>query len=192
MLAPKSQPSLVASASCALIAVGITWIVMALSTVHWLNRLPSASRDVSGKMILQISIIAAAGGIVIVVLALLRNRGALLLSLFMVALCVELAGARVLPALDPFISTRFHGELLRSHRYPDRVFTFHLTRSLQYGLNFYLGREVGECPPADADAALVLTTPQGLDEIRKMGRVQGSLDEPYEGILYVPVLPTPR
>jgi 4-amino-4-deoxy-L-arabinose transferase-like glycosyltransferase len=192
ILAPKSQPSLVASARCAFIVVGITWIVMAFSAVHWLNRLPAASRDVSGKMILQISIIAVAGGIVIVALALLRNRGALLLSLFMVALCVELAGARVLPALDPFISTRFHGELLRSHRYPDRVFTFHLTRSLQYGLNFYLGREVAEWPAADADAALVLTTPQGLDEIRKMGRVQGSLDEPYEGILYVPVLPAPR
>jgi len=192
ILAPKSQPSRVASAWCALISVGITWIVMALSTVHWLNRLPAAARNVSGKMILQISILAVAGGIVIVVLALLRNRGALLFSLFMVALCVELAGSRVLPALDPFISARFHGELLTNHRYPDRVFTFHLTRSWQYGLNFYLGREVAEWPPADADAALVLTTPQGLDEIRKMGRVQGSLDEPYEGILYVPVLPAPR
>jgi 4-amino-4-deoxy-L-arabinose transferase-like glycosyltransferase len=192
ILAPKSQPSRVASAWCALISVGITWIVMALSTVHWLNRLPAAARNVSGKMILQISILAVAGGIVIVVLALLRNRGALLFSLFMVALCVELAGSRVLPALDPFISARFHGELLTNHRYPDRVFTFHLTRSWQYGLNFYLGREVAEWPPADADAALVLTTPQGLDEIRKMGRVQGALDEPYEGILYVPVLPAPR
>ena len=46
--------------------------------------------------------------------------------------------------------------------------------------------------PADADAALVLTTPQGLDEIRNMDRVQGALDEPYEGILYVPVLPAAR
>ena len=189
---PKSQPALLASGWCALIAVGITWIVMALSAVHWINRLPAAARDVAGRMILHTSILAVAGGIVIVVLALLRNRGAVLLSFFMAALCVELAGARVLPALDPFISARFHGELLRNHRYPDRVFTFHLTRSWQYGLNFYLGREVAEWPPADADAALVLTTPQGLDEIRKMGRVQGALDEPYEGILYVPVLPAPR
>ena len=190
-LALKPQASLVASAWCVL-AVGITWIVMALSTVHWIDRLPAVARDVSGRMILHISIFAVAGGIVIVVLAFLRNRGALLLSFFMVALCVELAGARVLPALDPFISARFHGELLRNHRYPNRVFTFHLTRSWQYGLNFYLGREVAEWSPSDADAALVLTTAQGLDEIRKMGRVQGALDEPYEGILYAPVLPAPR
>jgi 4-amino-4-deoxy-L-arabinose transferase-like glycosyltransferase len=192
ILAPRSSASRAPAAWCVLIAVGVTWIVMALSAVHWVNRLPSAARDVAGRMILHISILAVAGGIVIVVLALLRKHGALLLSLFMVALCVELAGARVLPALDPFISARFHGELLRNHRYPNRVFTFHLTRSWQYGLNFYLSREVVEWPPADADAALVITTPQGLDEIRKMGRVQGALDEPYEGILYVPVLPAPR
>jgi 4-amino-4-deoxy-L-arabinose transferase-like glycosyltransferase len=192
ILAPQSRPSLVASAWCVLIAVGITWIVMALSAVYRVNRLPAALRDVSGRIILLISIMAVACGIVIVVLALLRNRGALLFSFFMVALCVELAGARVLPALDPFISARFHGELLRNHRYPSRVFTFHLTRSWQYGLNFYLGREVAEWSPSDADAALVLTTPQGLDEIRKMARVQGALDEPYQGILYVPVLPAAR
>jgi 4-amino-4-deoxy-L-arabinose transferase-like glycosyltransferase len=192
ILAPKSPVSLVASAWCTLIAVGVTWIVMALSAVHWVNRLPAAARDVSGKMVWHLSIIAIAGGILIAVLAVLRNRGALLLSFFLAVLCVELAGARVLPALDPFISARFHGELLRNHRYPNRVFTFHLNRSWQYGLNFYLGREIAEWSPADVSAALVLTTPQGLGEIRKTGRVQGPLDEPYEGILYVPVLPASR
>jgi 4-amino-4-deoxy-L-arabinose transferase-like glycosyltransferase len=182
----------VSSARCVLIAVGVTWIVIALSAVHWLSRLPAAARDVPEKMILQVSIIAISGGIAIVGLGFRRGREALLLSFFVAALCAELAGARVLPALDPFISARFHGELLRNHRYPDRVFTFHLTRSWQYGLNFYLGREIVEWTPADTSAALVLTTPQGLDEIRKTDRVQGALDEPYEGILYVPVLPAVR
>jgi hypothetical protein len=116
----------------------------------------------------------------------------LLLSFFLAALCVEFAGARVLPALDPFVSARFHGELLRNHRYPNRVFTFHVNRSWQYGLNFYLGREIAEWSLDDVGAALVLTTPQGLDEIRKANRVQEALDEPYEGILYVPVLPAAR
>ena len=37
ILAPKSQPSLVGSAWCVLIAVGITWIVMAVSAVHWVD-----------------------------------------------------------------------------------------------------------------------------------------------------------
>src|SRR5580700_3760924 len=184
--------SSVPSARCVLIAVGVTWIVMALSAVHWVNRLPAAARDISGKMVWHISIIAIAGGILIAALAFLRNRGALLLSFFLAALCVEFAGARVLPALDPFVSARFHGELLRNHRYPNRVFTFHVNRSWQYGLNFYLGREIAEWSLDDVGAALVLTTPQGLDEIRKANRVQEALDEPYEGILYVPVLPAAR
>ena len=180
------------SARCVLIAIGVTWIVMAISAAHWVNRLPAAARVIPEKMILQVSIVAISGGIAIVVLGFRRGREVLLVSFFLAALCVELAGARVLPTLDPFLSARFHGELLRNHRYPDRVFTFHLTRSWQYGLNFYLGRELVEWSPADSGAALVLTTPQGLDEIRKAARVQGALDEPYEGILYVPVLPAAR
>jgi 4-amino-4-deoxy-L-arabinose transferase-like glycosyltransferase len=192
MLEVKAPASFLSSLRCVLIAVGVTWIVMALSAVHWVNRLPTTARDVPEKMILQISIIAISGGIAIVGLGFRRGREALLLSFFLAALCVELAGARVLPALDPFISARFHGELLRNHRYPDRVFTFHVNRSWQYGLNFYLERELAEWSPDDVGAALVLTTPQGLDEIRKANRVREALDEPYEGILYVPVLPAAR
>ena len=192
ILAKKSPAALNPSARWVLAAVGITWIALALSVAQWVNRLPAAARDVSGKMISHISIIVIAGGIVIAVLGFLGNRGALLLSFFLIAFCVEIAGVRILPALDPFISARFHGDLLRNHRHPDRVFTFQLTRSWQYELNFYLGREVAEWSPADKEAALVLTTPQGLEEIRKTGRVQGALDEPYEGILYVPVLPGAR
>ena len=165
---------------------------MALSAVHWVNRLPAAARDVPEKMILQVSIIAISGGIAIVVLGFRRGREALLLSFFLAALCVELAGARVLPALDPFISARFHGELLRNHRYPNRVFTFHLTRSWQYGLNFYLGRELAEWSAGGCRCSARPYDATGLDEIRKTDRVQGALDEPYEGILYVPVLPAAR
>ena len=150
------------------------------------------ARNIPGETIMLTSILVLAAGMAITLLGFVRIRSALLFSILLVAFCVELAGARVLPALDPFISARFHGDRLRNHRYPNRVFTFHLARSWQYGLNFYLGREVTEWAPSDADAALVLTTPQGLDEIRKMARVQGALDEPYEGILYVPVLPAAR
>jgi hypothetical protein len=131
-------------------------------------------------------------GIAIATLGLLRNRGAILCSFLTVMLLVEIAGARILPALDPYLSARFHGNLLRNDRFPARVFTFNLTRSWEYGLDFYLEREVPKWSPDDPNAALVLTTPQGLEEIRKLGRFQGALDEPYVGILYVPVLPAPR
>jgi len=184
--------SSISSDRWALSGIGITWIVIALSAARWVHRLPETARENPGKMISYIAYAAVAVGAAIAVLGFLRKRSAMLLSLFLVAFWVEVVGARVLPGLDPSISARFHGELLHNHCYQNRVFTFHLTRSWKYGLNFYLNREVAEWSPSDQDAALVLTTPQGMEEIRKSGRMEHTLHEPYEGIVYVPVLPALR
>lgn len=81
---------------------------------------------------------------------------------------------------------------MRNDLHPDRIFTYHLSRSWVWGLAFYFHRELPEWSPVDPEAALVLTTPGGLDEIRKFGRFQGNLDEPYVGVLYVPVNQAPR
>ena len=172
--------------------LGVTWIALALSALYWVNRLPGSAREAAGKALWVAAIVAGFGGVAIAVLGMFRKREALLLSFFLVAFCVEIAGSFVLPALDPSLSARFHGNLLRNSRYPDRVFTFKLARSWQYGLNFYLEREIPEWTASDSRAALVLTMPLALSEIRKTDRVQGTLEEPYGGILYVPVLPAPR
>ncbi|MGA8145619.1 MAG: phospholipid carrier-dependent glycosyltransferase [Candidatus Acidiferrales bacterium] len=187
---PHASPG--SSARWTLGAIGVTWIAMALSAARWMSRLQTPAREVSGRAILLGVIIGLVGGIAVALLGMLRNRGALLVAMFLVAVFVEIAGARVLPALDPYLSARYHGNLLRNDRYPNRVFTFHLARSWVYGLDFYLEREIPEWSPADTGAALVLTTPRGLEEIRKLSRVQGALDEPYAGILYVPVMPAAR
>ena len=191
-LSAPSQTGLSSPGRWVMAAVGMTWIALALSAARWVNRLPLGARDVSGKTITHIAIVGVAGGVAIGALALSRNRGALLVSFFLITFFVELAGAIVLPALDPFLSARFHGNLLRHSHYPDRVFTFQMTRTWQYGLDFYLEREIPDWVPNDPRVALVLTTPQGLAEIARTGRVQGTLEEPYGGIVYVPVLPAPR
>ena len=181
-----------ASARGVLAAIGVTWIALGISAAVWAHRLPEAAREAPGMTLTHAAIAGIVAGIAIATLGLLRNRGAILCSFLTVMLLVEIAGARILPALDPYLSARFHGNLLRNDRFPARVFTFNLTRSWEYGLDFYLEREVPKWSPDDPNAALVLTTPQGLEEIRKLGRFQGALDEPYVGILYVPVLPAPR
>ena len=94
--------------------------------------------------------------------------------------------------LDPFISARWHAQLLRNDRHPDRIFTYRLARSWDFGLAFYFQRELPEWSPADPNPALVLTTPTGLEEIRRLHRFYGTLEEGYQGILYVPIEPTPR
>jgi 4-amino-4-deoxy-L-arabinose transferase-like glycosyltransferase len=112
-------------------------------------------------------------------------------SLLVVSAMVA-ANLRVLPALDPFLSGRREAAFLRHDLRPDRIFTFHLNRSWNYGLAFYFHRELPEWSPENPEAALVLTTPKGLEEIEKAGRFQGELSETEKGILYVPIGPLPR
>jgi 4-amino-4-deoxy-L-arabinose transferase-like glycosyltransferase len=185
----SSDSPLVRSTSCAL---GFTWIAMALSAAVWMRRLPPGAKDLVGHAIIICSVLAMVGGVAIVALAIFRKRVAIPLSLFLVVILVIAAGAHVLPALDPYLSARQHAAMLRNDRRPDRIFTYHLNRSWSFGLAFYLDREIPEWSPSDPDAAFLLTTPRGLEELRKLGRFRGILDETYRGILYVPVLPVPR
>ncbi len=173
-------------------ALGFTWFAMGLSAAHWMHRLPPGAKDHAGRAIFVCALFAIVDGVAIAALGILRKRAAIVLSVLLVMLIVETAGARILPVLDPYLSARRHAASLHDDRRPDRIFTFHLNRSWNFGLAFYLGREVSEWSPADPEAALLLTTPQGLDELRRLGRFHGNLDEDYRGILYVPVLPAPR
>lgn len=173
-------------------AVGITWIGIGLTAVIRAYRMPVGMREDLGGAILALSALGATGGILIVALALFRRRSPLLVSFFLVVIVVLFAGARLLPSLDPYVSARPHAALLQRDLRPDRIFTYHLRRSWNYGLAFYMRRELPEWSPQDPEPALVLTSPAGLDDLRKLGRFQGALEETYRGILFVPVRPAPR
>jgi 4-amino-4-deoxy-L-arabinose transferase-like glycosyltransferase len=173
------------------LAMGLTWIALGLSAGHWERRLPQSARDAAGHAISLAVAAAVTGGIIIAILALFRRRMAVTISVLLVVLLVEIAGLGILPALDPYISARWHGQLLRNDLHPDRIFTYRLQRSWNYGLAFYLRRELPEWKPSDPGSALILTTPEGLKNIRELHRFYGSLDEPYKGVLYVPVGPVP-
>ncbi|MGA9182164.1 MAG: hypothetical protein WB117_14480, partial [Candidatus Acidiferrales bacterium] len=74
----------------------------------------------------------------------------------------------------------------------DRLFAFQLKRSWNYGLAFYLHRELPEWSPEDPEAALVLTDRAGFEKVEKAGRFQGELEQPRTGIFFVPIEPAPR
>ncbi len=171
-------------------ALGLTWVAMGLSTATLIHRLPQGARESMGHMIYICAALAIGGGIAIAALKLPRKGGAILTSALLVVILVEMAGAFLLPSLDPYISARPHAEMLHNDRRPERIFTFQLQRSWDYGLAFYLERELPEWSPTDPQAALVLTTPKGLEKIQELGRLGGTLEESHRGILYVPVLPT--
>jgi len=173
-------------------AIGFTWFALGVWSGLWMRRLPQTLHGASGGAIVTSAIIAAVGGWAIAALAFLRRPALIAVTLLLSAVLVEIATSRILPALDPVISARPHAELLSRDLHPDRIFTFDLPRAWDYGLAFYLGRELPEWSPANPDSALVLTTPQGLEEMRRLGRFNGTLDEDYQGILFVPAFPMPR
>ncbi len=171
------------------LAIACTWLVLGIAAAIWTHRLPAAEHDALNNSILLAAIIAALGAVVIAFLAFRRNSAFIAFSVLLVAVLVGIAGISILPRLDPFISARWHAQLLSNDRHPDRIFTYHLPRSWSYGLAFYLVRELPEWSPSDPNPALVLTTPSGLKEIRQLHRFYGDLEETVQGILYVPIGP---
>jgi 4-amino-4-deoxy-L-arabinose transferase-like glycosyltransferase len=173
-------------------ALGLTWIILGISAALWVQRLAQSERDAIGHTILLAAIVAIVGGIAVVYIALRGKNSFVGASLLLIILSTEIANVAILPALDPYISARWHAGLMRNDLHPDHIFIFRLSRSWDYGLAFYFGRELPEWSPDDPEPALVLTTPAGLEQIRQFHRFFGTLDEPYKGILYVPIGPRPR
>jgi 4-amino-4-deoxy-L-arabinose transferase-like glycosyltransferase len=121
-----------------------------------------------------------------------RKHLAVPLTLLFVASAVEFLNFAVLPSLDWLYSARPYAELLHNDLRKDRLFVHQLPRSWDFGLAFYFSRELPEWSPADPEPALVLTQQRQIPALRKMGRIQGDVEEPYGGIELVPIAPAPR
>lgn len=174
------------------VALGVTWVLVGAGFLLWLRRVSPAMReDVKGSIVLAGGIVVA-GGIAIALSGVVQKRISVFLIIALTVLCVEIAGMRILPSLDPYLSARWHAQFLRNDAHPDRIYTYRLPRAWSYGLAFYMGRELPEWNPKDPEPALVLTTSKGLEEMTKMDRFQGELEENYKGILYVPAFPARR
>jgi len=173
-------------------SIGLTWIFLAVAALFWLHRIPASERADLHAALLPLVLIALVGGVAIFVIAFRRPRTAVYASIFLAVLSLCLAGRSVLPSLDPYVSARPYALRLRDSHFPNRIFTYQLARSWDYGLAFYFRRELPEWSPADPDAVLLLTTPQGLEKVKQQHRFGGTLEETYRGILLVPVLPAAR
>jgi 4-amino-4-deoxy-L-arabinose transferase-like glycosyltransferase len=172
------------------LGISLVWIVLAISAFFMARKFPVAGTG-------RIAGFATAIGVLVVLAMLLAGLRQNLLgvaasSSLAVAAAVAVAGLVILPAMDPYVSARSHAAFLRGDLRPDRIYTYHLNRAWNYGLAFYLRRELPEWSPQEPDAALVLTNHKGLDEMVKAGRFRGELNETEQGILYVPISPIPR
>jgi 4-amino-4-deoxy-L-arabinose transferase-like glycosyltransferase len=175
-------------------AIGVTWIALAAIFLHATHKSPftDMSRSTASLTVVALALaIAVSAGILYA--GMRRNfRLAVILCSFCAVATLELANIAVLPALDPYVSARPHAEFLRNDLHPERIFTYQLRRTWNYGLAFYFRREIPEWSPQDPDAALVLTSREGFEKIVKAGRFRGAEEPPQQGILYVPVEAAPR
>ncbi|MFZ3215093.1 MAG: phospholipid carrier-dependent glycosyltransferase [Candidatus Acidiferrales bacterium] len=173
---------------------GVVWFTLAAVFRHAAHKGPFAE---IGGVVPQLA--ATAMGIAIVGAGLLCFAGFrrdFRLAVTVCALCVivalETANIQVLPPLDPYLSARAHAAFLRNDLHPERIFTFELRRTWDYGLAFYFHRELPEWSLEDPEPALVLTSGAGYEAIVRAGRFRGDLEQPERGVIYVPIEPAPR
>ncbi len=88
-------------------------------------------------------------GMTIVILAFKKRTAAAFITVVLLVISiVGVADAVVLPRLDSRISARpFARKLQETHSFGSNVSTYHLARGLQYGMEFYLNRELPEWRP---------------------------------------------
>ena len=174
--------------------VGLVWLVLAATFLHATHKLPFTEMGPAigfvAEAVLGIAIAVTAG--ILFAGARKNLRMVVLLCGACVIAMLEIANSVVLPALDPYISARPHAAFFQNDLHPDRIFTYQLRRSWNYGLAFYFNRELPEWSPQDPDAALVLTSREGLEKIVQAGRFRSVEEPPAQGIIYVPVAPAPR
>ena len=172
--------------------IGLAWMVLGVAAAR--ARFPLWVRfgRLSIAMALFAGFVLVLLGVALVAASYFRSPTRIMgFSVLLAAASVEVASLVVLPAIGPAVSARFHAEFMRNDQHPERIFTYQLSRGWVYGLNFYFHRELPEWSPSDPNAALVLTTPAGLQEMRQLGRVNGEIEQAQPGLVYAPVLPVP-
>jgi 4-amino-4-deoxy-L-arabinose transferase-like glycosyltransferase len=167
--------------------MGITWLALGIAAGQYF--LPNPQTATAAQSILLVACVAAL--ISFVAGFKLNLRLLILASAAAAAITVEIAGPTLLPGIDPDISARQRAAWIDAAARPD-LYTFHLTRSMNFGLAFYAARPIAEWAPENSGAASILTTSQGLIELKKLGRFSGGVNPQERGIRYVKIEPVAR
>jgi 4-amino-4-deoxy-L-arabinose transferase-like glycosyltransferase len=154
-----------------LAAVGGTFLLLSASAGYWLRRLPPEAGFGDPHRVIRWTVAAAAGGVLIALLAILPRRwAAVLAAAILTAGLVEAANRRILPQLDPYLSPRAAARAAQARSVATEDFAVYaLRREWQFGLNFYFQRELPEWSPRAPRPAWVYTNAAGLAEFERLG-----------------------
>src|SRR5690348_6062042 len=120
-----------------LTGVGISWLLIGFAAAYAIGRvnpgLVGLSRFFGGAAVIV--------GLLLIAASFYRSGQLVIpLCILFVTVGIETANLRLVPQLDRFYSARSHAELMHNDLRPDRIFTYQLPRSWDYGLAFYFRR----------------------------------------------------
>jgi 4-amino-4-deoxy-L-arabinose transferase-like glycosyltransferase len=125
---------------------------------------------VRGPLVSLYVIVAAVGGLIVIVAALLRQtRAGLSFSVVLVLFLLNLVYVS-LGKLDSELSARSCARQIGAERAANTYF-FKLQRSWQYQLNFYLHREIMEWSPNVSGEVTVATSEKNLEELERSAQI---------------------
>jgi 4-amino-4-deoxy-L-arabinose transferase-like glycosyltransferase len=131
--------------------------------------------QVRGPLVSLYVIVAAVGGLIVIVAALRRTRAGLTFSVVVVLFLLNLVYVSVV-RLDPQLSARSCARQIGVERAAN-TYSFKLQRSWQYQLNFYLHREIVEWSPGVAGEAVVVTGQKNLEELKRSAQIIAVISE---------------
>jgi 4-amino-4-deoxy-L-arabinose transferase-like glycosyltransferase len=137
--------------------IGFSFPLLALLSPLELRRLPVESGMNAAGAWMPILVLGSAGGIVCALLALLRwERAAIAGLAILIATLGVVANVKILPRLDPYFSAR-QAARISSEQVPSsgQLSILGTDRSLQFGLEYYLGHSVPEWTEAAPKPAWV-------------------------------------
>jgi hypothetical protein len=131
---------------------------------------------IRGPLVSLYVMVAAVGGLIVIVAAFLRQtRAGLTFSVVLVLFLFNLVYVSV-GRLDPQLSVRSCARQIGVERVAN-TYSFKLQRSWQYQLNFYLHREIVEWSPSVAGEAVVVTSQKNLEDLKRSAQIVAVISE---------------
>jgi 4-amino-4-deoxy-L-arabinose transferase-like glycosyltransferase len=161
--------------------LGATWLALVVGAGFWLHRQVPSSAFAQLNNIWYFLAFAAAGGAIIAVLGSTRRiAAALLVNATLIASLLVAANLFVVPRIDPLLTSRATAKAFlaaesgntttAAEKIPaGSLGLYKLDRAWQYGLEYYLDRQIPEWTPESGGSFWLFTNEAGCRDIRRRG-----------------------
>lgn len=161
--------------------LGATWLALVVGAGFWLHRQLPTSPFAQSRSIWYFLAAAAAGGAIVAALGSARRvAAALLINATLIACLLVAANKFVVPRIDPSVSSRATARAFLSAESGKTITaaekipagslgSYQLDRAWQYGLEYYLDRQIPEWTPESGGSFWLFTNDAGCRDIRRRG-----------------------